>query len=322
MKTTDKSENIRERIFEVDQNYDGWRLDKFLVDRLPRLSRKRAAEIAKFGDVQLLRESNPPKKMKASTKLIAHDKVVLREHLPPEILIDERVSICFEDEDMIAVSKPPGMLVHEAGKIRLNTVVQYLRRQGFLEAGQVHRIDKETSGIVLCGKTREWISKLRKLFEKSEPDKVYRAIIRDPNQKWTVGETRTLDNPLGLIQGSLSGIIMGSGPLPSITQVRVLSALEVKGVPCKDVEVRIETGRQHQIRIHMAMYETPIAGDKLYVGGEQYFLDFADDPTLSSDHLLFPRHALHAWKLSFEHEEKGRVEIESQLPNDIWSEAI
>lgn len=318
MTTENKNENVRERTFEVDQNFDGWRLDKFLCHRLPRLSRKRAAEIAKFGDVQLLRLSHPPQKIKASTKLIYLDKIVLREHLEPEVVLDEKVSICFEDDTIIAVSKPPGMLVHEAGKVRMNTVVQYLRRQGYPEAGHVNRIDKETSGIVLCGKTKEWISKLRKLFENNEPQKAYRAIIRDPKQKWAIGEERTLDTSLGLTPNSLSGIIMGEGRLPAITHVRVLGALEIKGVSCKDVEVRIETGRQHQIRIHLAMYETPIAGDKLYVCGEQYYMDSVDGLISDESHLLFPRHALHSWKLSFEHEEKGRIEIETALPNDIW----
>lgn len=313
-----KEENIRERTFEVDQNFDGWRLDKFLAYRLPRLSRKRAAEIAKFGDVKLIRLSNSPQKIKASTKLLYLDKIILREHLPSETLIDEQVSICFEDEDIIAVAKPPGMLVHEAGKIRMNTVVQYLRRQGFSTAGHVHRIDKETSGIVLCGKSKDWISKLRILFENGEPEKVYRALVRDPENKWEIGETRTLDTSLGLTPNSKSGIIMGAGPLSATTHIYVLRALEIKGVPCKDLEVRIDTGRQHQIRIHLALNKTPIAGDKLYVGGEQYYLDAIDDPMIDDSHLLFSRHALHAWKLSFKHPEKGTIDIEAPLPDDIW----
>ncbi len=320
-----QSNNIRERIFEVDQNFDGWRLDLFLVARLPRLSRTRAAEIVKFGDLTLQRANNPPKKIKASTKLIYQDKILLREHLPPENLIDEEVSICFEDEEIIALSKPPGMLVHEAGKVRLNTIVAYLERHGYADAGPVHRIDRETSGIVLCGKNKAWISKLGKIFEHHHPQKTYRAIVRDENERWPIGDLQSIDIPLGLKKESLSGIMMGKGSLHAKTHVKVLASRLIKDVKCKDLEVEIETGRQHQIRVHLAMAHTPIAGDKLYGRNERYYLDTIDarnaaplkepniDPTL-----LFQRHALHAWKLFFTHPEKGEIRIISKLPYDIW----
>ena len=111
-------DNVRERHYPVDSNFSGWRLDRFLSARLARLSRDKANEIAKHGDVTILPDRRKPK---PSLKLQVGEVVVLREHLSPEWIQDAQVEVLYEDEDLVIVNKPAGMLVHESASVRLNT---------------------------------------------------------------------------------------------------------------------------------------------------------------------------------------------------------
>src|SRR5690606_31247621 len=111
-----------ERRFSVDQNFEGWRLDQFLANRIGRLSRSRAGDIARYGDVEIV----PSRKVKAGTRLRLGDVVVVREHLAEEDVQYDEVAILHRDDAIIVVAKPAGMLVHEAASVRLNTVQMFL----------------------------------------------------------------------------------------------------------------------------------------------------------------------------------------------------
>ncbi len=302
-------ENVRERRYEVDSNFDGWRLDRFLANRIGRLSRTRAGEIAKYGDISI----DPPRKVKAGTRLRLGDVVILREHLPPETVQYDEVSILYRDEAVVALSKPAGMLVHEAASVRLNTVQMYLQKHGWPDGEPAHRIDRETSGVLLCAATSAWVTPLREMFATAHPTKVYRALAVDPEGRWRPGDERTIEIPLRLASETRLGLRMVRGDLRAVTHV---SARERHG-DLVDLEVRIETGRQHQIRVHLAMEGTPIAGDKLYTYDDAFFMaitDHPDDEELRS-RLPFERHMLHAWRLAFPHPETGEeVSVEAPLP--------
>ena len=311
--------NIRERHFDVDSNFDGWRLDQFLANRLGRVSRTRAAEIARYGDVALIGRAQ---KLKASTRLRRGDVVVLRERLAPEVVQDDEVRVLFEDDVLLILDKPAGMLVHEAASVRLNTVEGFLRRQGFEGAEAAHRIDRETSGVLVCARRREDVPTLRGMFATDHPEKVYRALALDPGRRWEVGARATLTTPLGQDAASALSIKMGRGELSATTHVLALAELELPGFGrVVDLEVQIETGRQHQIRVHLAMEGTPIAGDKLYSMDDAFFCaicDDPDDPELRA-RLPFPRHALHAWRLGMRHPRTREVvRFEAPLPT-VWS---
>lgn len=313
------NENIRVREFEVDQNYQGWRLDHFLSDRIPRLSRTQANQIIRFGDISI----EPHRVLKPSTKLKFGELIVLKEHLPPELVQDEEVHILYQDESLLLLSKPAGMLVHEAGQIRLNTVQEYLIRQGHLEAEPAHRIDKETSGIVLCVLDRELLPKTRGLFaDHKKVTKTYRTVVCDPDHFWKPGERKTIDLPLGLDPTSFLGVRMTHGDLACRTHATCLRVQIFDGQRLCDLHVEIETGRQHQIRAHMALCGTPVVGDKLYTFDDMFFAAITDrpgDPDLL-DRLLTPRHLLHAWKIEFEHPKSAMmVSVESALP-EIWND--
>ena len=313
-------DNVRERHYPVDSNFSGWRLDRFLSARLARLSRDKANEIAKHGDVTILPARRKPK---PSLKLQVGEVVVLREHLSPEWIQDAQVEVLHEDEDLVIVNKPAGMLVHESASVRLNTIQGYLERHGYEQAEAVHRLDRETSGVLICARTEERVPELRQLFASDHPDKVYRALALDPERVWEPGAKRTITAPLGISEGNELDLRMTHGDLSATTHVVALGEVQHPEFGrLSDLQVTIETGRQHQIRVHLEMQGTPIAGDKLYGQTDAFFMatcDRPDDPELLSQ-LPFPRHALHAWRLTMPHPRtKKPVTFTAPLPATIWS---
>lgn len=314
------TENVRERTFDVDHNFDGWRLDLFLANRIPRISRSFAGRIAKEGNVEVI----PPRKVKAGTRLRCDDVVILREELEPERVQDHEVDWIHEDDALIVLSKPAGMLVHESASVRLNTMQKYLERQGYRGAEPVHRLDRETSGVLVCAAEHRWVPELREMFATTHPEKVYRALVHDVDGVWQPGARRSIDTPLGLDPHSILDVKMGRGSLEALTHVEVLGRLEHEFGPMADLKVTIETGRQHQIRIHLAMQGTPIAGDKLYSIDDDFFMAICaapDDPALLR-RLPFDRHALHAWQMRLAHPATGElVGFEAPVPS-IWDVCV
>lgn len=312
-------ENVRVRRFEVDHNFDGWRLDKFLANRITGMSRSLAGRVACDGNVEV----HPPRKIKAGTRLRLDDLVILREELEPEVVQDEQVTTLFEDDGLLIINKPAGMLVHETASVRLNTITYYLRRRGLPEAEAAHRLDRETSGALVCARTAELAPPLCGLFADGDPEKVYRSLVMDPDHRWKIGERETIETPLGFDERSPLPHKMGRGDLEAITHVEVLGRRAHPMGEMADLKIQIITGRQHQIRIHLALQGTPVAGDKLYGFDDQFFMDICDHPDDESlfERLPFRRHALHAWKISLTHPVEGhRVEVEAALPTELWSE--
>lgn len=311
------SDNVRERRFEVDQNFDGWRLDYFLANRMSRLSRTRAQEIARHGDIRL----EPERRVRPSTRLRYGDVVILREYLPAEEVDDASVKIVYEDDILCVIDKPAGMLTHEAARVRLNTVVGWLHRSGREKMHPVHRLDRETSGLLVCA-TEGYVPALMSLFATQHPRKIYRALVVDPQKRWHIGAKETLTTPVGLDESSVLGVRMTRGNLNATTHVEVLQRHEAGSLDLADLMITIETGRQHQIRVHLAMEATPVAGDKLYTYDDEFFMAISAEPT-STDllaRLPFVRHALHAWKLTIEHPQDGRLLHLETTPGSPFSD--
>ena len=312
-------ENVRVRRWEVDHNFDGWRLDKFIENRIGSISRTYAGKIAKYGDVEVI----PDRKIKAGTFLREDDIVIVREELDPEWIQDPQVDIIYRDEAVVAVNKPAGMLIHEVGPTRLNTVEKFLERHGMAEAQPGHRLDRETSGVVVCSAVEEYRRAVHDLFKDRRVEKVYRALALDAEGYWSVGDRRTIDIPLGDDDSSEIRHKKGRGQTRAVTHVEVMNRLEHDGEPMADLRVEIETGRQHQIRAHLALEGTPIAADKLYSRDDSFFRALADYP--DNEELLgrlpFRRQALHAWQLRIPHPVTDEpLELEAPLP-PIWSAA-
>lgn len=312
-------DNVRVRRWTVDHNFDGWRLDKFLEHRIGTISRTKAGDIAKHGDVEI----TPDRKIKAGTFLREGDEIVVREHLDPEWVQDPQVEELYADDVLIALDKPAGMLIHEVGPTRLNTIRKYLERRGLEDAHPAHRLDRETSGVVVCARTADDRKPLHEAFKQRRVDKTYRALALDEEGRWQPDDRETIDVPLGEDDNSDIRHKKGRGDAEAITHVRCLRRTAHDGRELADLEVRIETGRQHQIRAHLALADTPIAGDKLYAKDDAFFRavsDYPDHPDLLAK-LTFERQALHAWRLALPHPETGEtLDLQAPLPS-IWDTA-
>ena len=316
------------RVIRVPPESEGMRLDVFLPTQLRNTSRTRARSI-----IDNTAYSAAGKKLRHNDRVRAEDRVVLW-RLPFEEQDTAReIAIVFEDEHLLVVDKPPLMAVHPTARHHHATVVKLL---GKSRPGQflslIHRIDRETSGLLLLAKTAEADRRFkRKLEDRTtgarqrdgalELERDYLAITWGTPQSafFVLPLEPDLDNPLRVKMR----VATGAG-LDARTEVLVL---ESRGGYALS-RCRLHTGRQHQIRIHLAVTGTPIVGDKLY-GPDERMLARAADGELSEDDLArleLPRHALHAHRYRMIHAVTGeRLELESALASDLqafWDERV
>ena len=134
------------------------------------------------------------------------------------------------------------------------------------------------------------VKRMRALFATDHPHKEYRTLVIDPSELWTPGAKTTLDTPLGLCPTSSLGIRMSHGTLTATTHVQVVRRVEHPFSPMAELRVRIETGRQHQIRVHLSLFGTPVAGDKLYRYDDAFRLTDEDRKVLERAALACPVH--------------------------------
>jgi 23S rRNA pseudouridine1911/1915/1917 synthase len=290
----------------------GMRLDKFLTVEMPRLSRTRAARIAQeFAFTASGRRLAPSRVVKPG------DVVVLFRPAWEEPDAPRTLRVVFEDEDLVAIDKPAGLPVHPTAKFHRNTLTSLLAENYPRERVVLcHRLDKETSGLILAARTVEAEAVLKRAFAERGVHKVYRAIVHGS----VACEEQVIDAPLALAGGDVSVLMEvrseHKGGLPSRTRVRVVERLDGFTV----VEAEPETGRQHQIRVHLAHVGHPIVGDKLYAHGPEPFLrslreGLTDDLRAL---LLLERHALHAQRITFEHPRHGNsTTFEAPFPDEL-----
>lgn len=288
--------------FDVLPPEHGTRADVFLSRRLRRLSRSRAADIVREGNLR--KEGGPPLE-RPSQRVFSGERLLLKRQRLEEAPIDDLiVPSVFEDEDVLAVNKPGNLVVHPTASAYNRTLIRVLwaRRPGeYLSLA--HRIDKETSGLVLLARNREAERALKMQFAERDVKKSYLAVVRG---RVEADELR-LDAPMRLVPESESLVLMeigGEGAQEAETLVRVIS----RGEDATLVEARPRTGRQHQIRLHLAHAGHPILGDKLYLGGETFFIrclsgqvEAAEMREVVGHH----RQALHAFSATLEHPRTG-----------------
>jgi 23S rRNA pseudouridine1911/1915/1917 synthase len=258
--SADLSEVETQRVYRVELPQDGMRADKFIQNRTPWLSRTKV--LAAFDEGRILRGGKP---LPPGRKLHSGDEVTLI--LPPpheDISEMERIpyDIIFEDEHMFVVSKPPHLIVHPTGGYRYTTLLNalHLRFKGSRELPRlVNRIDKETSGLVICGKSGKATGKLGKALEAKEVVKDYLALVEGAVER----EHQMIDLPIGKDSDAevtmLRRIDMATG-LPSRTEVWV----EERFKRFTLVRCRLHTGRMHQIRVHMQAIGHPLVCDHHY----------------------------------------------------------
>jgi len=294
-----------EHEFLVEGECGGWRLDRFLRKKIPRLSRTRVQRVIR-GECWI--DGRP---CKPSSVVAAGQRVTFRRPAPPEPEAPRELPLLHADEAFYAFDKPAGIAMHPTAKWHFSTVTAVLREKFPDERLQItHRLDLETSGVLLVARGYEAAVALKRAFAKRRVHKKYLALVHG-----ALDGEGVIDAPLALA-GGLVRVKMGvrADGLPSRTRWRAAR----RAGDYTLVECWPETGRQHQIRAHLDHLGHPIVGDKLYPD-ERVFAAYQDHGWEAvADKLALRRQALHAAELRFPHPSTGdEVVIESALPADL-----
>lgn len=279
----------------VERNYEGWRLDRWLTQKLRRATRSQAARIVREG--AHFADGRPAK---ASARLRAGDVVVLprEERCDPGAPSLDAVRVVAQGDGWVALDKPPGMLVHRTAAEGTRTVDAWLAAAYPSDRVEpVHRLDRDTSGLLIAGAGIDAIRDLKALLAGREVRKLYVAAVADPGGLWVPGCSRSLDAPLGFDEQSEVRLRVGVGAWGCATHARCLSTAGGRAL----LLVGMDGGRQHQIRAHLSLAGTPLLGDKLYEAGDTFFLDWIASPGDASLVARLPTrwHCLHAWRIAF-----------------------
>ena len=275
----------------------GARLDAFLARTFPYRSRTSWAALIRHGRIRLNDATARP-----ARSLKPGDRIVYLPDPRPEPKVSESFRILYEDEDILAVRKPANLPVHPSGRYFRHTLLYLLlERRGesldHTELRIVHRLDRETSGLILFGKGKQAASTLSQQFENREVRKTYLAMVHGCPRE----DRFLIDEPIGRAEHSPVRKAMCVRPdgRASRTTVRVLRC----GPEHALLAALPHTGRLHQIRVHLQSIGHPIIGDKVYGLDPRLFLRFVEGELSRRDRerLLWRRQALHAWKLTFRH---------------------
>ena len=297
--------------FPVAPEFSGMRLDLFIQSRIPRLSRTRAQRIVKACGY---RENG--EKSRASDLVRAGETVYLVRPPFEEPSAPRELPVIYEDEVMLALDKPAPLPVHPSASYHRNTVSFILQEKyGYDAAPRIaHRLDRETSGLLLCSRTLEHERTLKGLFEGRRMQKSYLAIVRGE----VADDEGTIDLPMARPdQGLHVLMVVRKDGLPAVTSFRVRARVSGHSL----VELFPHTGRQHQLRVHLAAMGHSIVGDKLY-GPEREapFLESIETGLTKElvARLGHDRHALHAHRLTFLHPvTQHTLTLEAPLAADL-----
>ncbi len=288
----------------------GLRLDQALARLFPQYSRSRLKEWVLSGLVTV-----DGRELRPRDKLAGGETILLR----PQPDLDETVKaqaipirVIYEDDSIIVIDKPAGLVVHPGAGNAEGTLQNALlhHRPALAEvprAGIVHRLDKDTSGIMVVAGSLESHTQLVRQIGERTVRRVYRAVC---NGVMTAGGT--IDAPIGRHPADRLRMTVREGGKPAVTHYRVVTRFRAH----TDVRASLETGRTHQIRVHLAHRGYPLVGDRLYGGRSRV-------PPGATGELLealrgFERQALHARRLEFSHPGSGEtVRFEAPLPDDF-----
>ncbi len=285
-----------DEVFVVEPNYDGWRLDLYLTQKIQRATRSQIRRIIRNSDVRI---AGRPARTASVVRPGDEIRMPRIERIDPMTPLLDDIRVLLERPELIIINKPAGTLVHRNAAEVSRTVDMWATRHENRTGDRlepIHRTDRDTSGILVIGRGIENIRDLRAAFENNRVQKTYLAIVDDPQKQWTVNLSRSFDQPLGPDIHSSVRLRMGLGTLTCATHASCLVRHHSRAL----LRVNIEQGRQHQIRAHLSLAGTPIVGDKLYAMGDQFFeawLQNPGHPDLTAQ-LAVRWHALHAWRIA------------------------
>lgn len=299
--------------FVVEPNYKGWRLDRYLCAKIRRLSRAKAQRIIREGKLC-------ERPVKPATLVLPGMVLTLTRKREPEPETPRVLPVIYRDEDLLAVDKPAGLPMHPTARYVTGTLVTLARalaRPGE-KPDPAHRLDRETSGLVLCGTHPQATRALKLSFAAGRVHKAYLAITEGAPEE----DDFEVDLPL-----SVGGEVVRIGVVvdrehgkPAVTRFHVLKRHEIGGERFALVRCEPQTGRQHQIRVHLSAVGFPIVGDKIYGRDETIFVRFTEHALTDEDraHLRLERHALHACEARFPHPRDGHeLCLTAPLPADM-----
>jgi 23S rRNA pseudouridine1911/1915/1917 synthase len=288
----------------------GQRLDQVLSELLSEYSRTRIKTWIESGQVLVNGTQLRPK-----DKVVGGERVEVNATLPDAVTVAPEMidlNIAFEDRHLLVINKPAGLVVHpgagnSAGTLQ-NALLHFDPKLVHLpRGGIVHRIDKDTSGLLVVGRTLEAHTALVRALEEHEIEREYEAVCLG-----VMTGGGTVEAPIGRHPVDRLRQAIREDGREAVTHYRVLHRYRGH----THVRVQLETGRTHQIRVHMAHIHYPLVGDRVY--GGRMLLPKGASPELIEMLRSFKRQALHAAKLAFEHPATGKpVEVTAPLPADM-----
>ncbi len=299
--------------FKVSSEHAGVRLDTFLASQIDGWSRARLQHLIDTDDVLVNGKSSKP-----SYKLREHDEIEVELITPQtESFSPENIplDIVFEDETLVVVNKPAGLVVHPAAGSPSGTLAnalayhfQQLPDGGTgVRPGIVHRLDRDTSGLLVVAKTETALENLSDQFRDRTVFKSYVALVHGR----VISNTGRIDQPLARDPGNRTRMAVVRGGRNALTLYRVRRSFQRFTL----LDVELKTGRTHQIRVHLAWLKHPVVGDETYGAGRDNTIQ---DARLRARIRNLNRHFLHAEKLGFTHPETREfVKFESPLPAEL-----
>jgi 23S rRNA pseudouridine1911/1915/1917 synthase len=305
-----ESGEFRRHDFVLPGSAAGSRLDQALARELPQYSRARLKIWIDAGAVEV-----DGRRLRAKDKVLGGERVRVTARLESDSSVapePRSLEVVFKDRALLVINKPAGLVVHPGAGNRRHTLQNALlaldpKLALVPRAGLVHRLDKDTSGLLVVARTPEAHAKLTAAIAKHEVERAYLAICAGV---MTAGGT--VDAPIGRHRAQRTRMAVRSDGRDAVTHYRIVRRFRAHTL----VRVELETGRTHQIRVHLAHIGFPVVGDPVYGGRRRL-------PAGASDELVaelngFSRQALHAARLALEHPLGGRaLAWEAPLPQDM-----
>ena len=300
------------QIFEhiAPEEMAGFRVDQVMTQLFSDFSRSRITEWIKQGEATV-----DGKVCKPKDRLSGGEKLVLRITSQPkteDIAQPIPLDIVYSDEHLVVINKPAGLVVHPAagnldGTV-LNALLYHFPEQNKLpRAGIVHRLDKDTTGLMVVAKSEKAHKSLVEQLQSRIMGREYLAVVSG-----VLTGGGKIDEPIGRHPTQRTKMAVHHLGKPAVTHYRVLERFTAHTL----LRIKLETGRTHQIRVHMAYLRYPLVGDKVYAGRARIPAGVSDD--LKKTVRQFPRQALHAQKLSLEHPDSGEwMTWEVDVPDDM-----